>query len=70
MLELNSLNLYRRNTIICTLSKLFEYVLFPHIDEFVNYETNQFGFRSGLSCQHAHRVLAQLIKEATRKPTQ
>ena len=64
--DLNSCNSYRPITIACTLSKLFEYVLHPHIDEFVNYKANQFGFRSGLSCQHAHRVIAQLIKEATR----
>ena len=64
--DLHSCNSYRPITVACTLSKLFEYVLLPHIDEFANYEANQFGFRSGLSCQHAHRVLAQLIKEATR----
>ena len=64
--DINSCNSYRPITVACTLCKLFEYVLLPHINEFVNYEANQFGFRSGLACQHAHRVLAELIKEATR----
>ena len=64
--DLNSCNSYWPITVACTLSKLIEYVLLPYIDEFVNYDANQFGFRSGLSCQHAHRVLVQLIKEATR----
>ena len=64
--DLNSCNSYKPITVACTLSKLFEYVLLPHIDEFVNYEANQFGFRSGLSFHYVHRVLALLIKEVTR----
>ncbi|XP_065575041.1 uncharacterized protein LOC136036666 [Artemia franciscana] len=64
--DLNSCNSCRPITVACILSKLLQYVLLPHIDDFVNYEANQFGFRSGLSCQHAHHVLAQLIKEASR----
>ena len=40
--DLNSCNSYRPIIVACTLSKLFEYVLLPHIDEFVNYEANQF----------------------------
>jgi len=64
--DLNSCNSYWPITVACTLSKLIEYVLLPYIDEFVNYDANQFGFRSGLSCQRAYRVLAQLIKDATR----
>ena len=64
--DIKSCNSYRPITVTCALSKLSEYVLLPHTDEFVNYKANQFGFRSGLSCQYAHRVLVQLIKEATR----
>ena len=38
--DLNQCNSYRLITVAYTLSNLFEYVLFPHIDELVNYEAN------------------------------
>jgi len=43
---------YRPIKVACTLSKLFEHLLLPYITKLaLNYD-NQFGFRSGLGCQH------------------
>ena len=57
---------YRPITVACTLSKLFEHLLLPYITKLALNDDNQFGFRSGLGCQHAHRALTSLLKDAHR----
>ena len=65
--DVNKCDSYRPITVACNISKLFEYVLLPYIIDFVNYDANQFGFRKGISCHYAHRVLALLFKDAQTK---
>ena len=55
---------YRPITVTCTLSKLFEYLVLPYITKLALNDDSQFGFRSGLGCQHAHRDLTSLLKDA------
>lgn len=61
---------YRPITVACNLSKLFEYVLLPFIQDKVDYDANQFGFKSRIGCQHAHRILAKVLQEAHRLKTE
>ena len=48
--------------VACTLSRLFEHLL-QYIIKLALKDDNQFGFRSGLGCQHAHRALTSLLKD-------
>ena len=57
---------YRPITVACTLSKLFEHILLPYITKLALNDDNQFCFRSGLGCQHAHRALTSLLKDSHR----
>ena len=57
---------YRPITVACTISKLFEHLLLPYITKLALNDDNQFGFRSGLGCQYAHRALTSLLKDAHR----
>ena len=50
--------------VACNLSKLFEYVLLPFIQDKVDYDANEFGFKSRIGCQHAHRMLVIVLQEA------
>ena len=60
---------YRPITAACNINKVSEYVLLPFIIDFVNYDANQFGFKKGIGCQHAHRVLAVLRDAHTKGPS-
>ena len=55
---------YRPITTTCNLSKILEYILIPHLNENINFGSNQFGFQSGIGCQHAHRVLSSALKNS------
>ena len=57
---------YRPITVSCNLSKVFEYVLLPSISS-AHFGENQLGFSSGVGCQQAHRVLINLLIDATKK---
>jgi len=58
---------YRPITVACNFSKILEHILLPFISMNANFGENQFGFRSGIGCQHAHRALAFLLKDASAK---
>ena len=51
-------------TTTCNLSNILEYILIPQLNENINFGSNQFGFQSGIGCQHAHRVLASARKNS------
>ncbi|XP_065584325.1 uncharacterized protein LOC136043326, partial [Artemia franciscana] len=55
---------YRPITTTCNLSKILEYILIPHLNENINFGSNQFGFQAGIGCQHAHRVLSSALKNS------
>ena len=57
-------NPHRSITVACNLSKVFEYILLPHIKSNYEHDVNQFGFKSCVGCQHAQHTLATLLQDA------
>ena len=58
---------YRPITVSCTFSKVLEHVLLPFVTNNMLERDNQFGFKPGVGCQHAHRVLSSLLLENSSK---
>ena len=58
---------YRPITVSCNISKMFEYLLLPSVNSSAYFDENQIGFSAEVGCQQAHRVLANVLTEATKK---
>ena len=58
---------YRLITVFGNISKVFEYILLPFLTKNIIEDENQFGFRSGVGCQHAHRILSSLLADNSSK---
>ena len=58
---------YRPIMVSCNISKMFEYLLLPSVNSSAYFCENQIGFSAGVGCQQAHRVLANVLTEATKK---
>ena len=48
----------------------YKYVVLPSINESAFYGQNQFGFKQEKSCAHAHRVLADVPRQASQQNEQ
>ena len=58
---------YRPITGSCYISKVFEYILLPFLTKNITEGENQFGFRYGVGCQHAHKILSSLLADNSSK---
>ena len=59
---------YRPVSVSCNISKVFEYILLPNLTRNISFfGENQLGFRPGVGCQHAHRVLSSILLSNSSK---
>ena len=58
---------YRPITVSCNISKVFEYILLPFLTKNTIECESQFGFRYGMGCQHAHKILSSLLADNSSK---
>lgn len=56
---------YRPITVSSVISKVFEKVLLPHITSHALMGDKQLGFRNGLGCGHAHRLLRRIMRSTS-----
>ena len=58
---------YRPITVSCNISEVFEYILLLFLTKNIIEGENQFDFRYGVGCQHAHKILSSLLVDNSSK---